>query len=112
MLRPTASVPSTASDPQGLSLEPGTVTDCQALRSVINVKDSLLRERTFKWLATLPAHVRPMGFPSVVRHELEVLQDYCALIDHRAPEAPTTGARRESSHISIKRAVGPTMKRA
>ena len=115
MLRPTASVPSNASDPQGVSLDPGTVSDWQALRCAINVKDSLLRERTFKWLATLPAHVRPMatarqyarivnrigdlwshceftrlyfqsllidrrpgreGFPSVVRHELEVLQDY------------------------------------
>src|SRR6266478_6311611 len=60
MLRPTASVPSTASDSQGLSLEPATVSDWQALRRAINVKESLLRERTFKWLATLPAHVRPM----------------------------------------------------
>lgn len=115
MMSPNASAPSTASDPQGLSLEPAAVSDSQELRREINVKDSLLRERTFKWLATLPAHLRPMatarqyprivnrigdlwshgeytrlhfqsllldrrpgreGFPSVVRHEIEVLQDY------------------------------------
>jgi len=115
MLRPSASVPSTAIEPQGLSLEPSAVSDRDALRGAVNVKESRLRTRTFKWLATLPAHVRPMatarqyarianrigdlwphceftrlyfqsllinrrpgreGFPSVVRYELEVLQDY------------------------------------
>src|ERR1700730_10539296 len=70
MLRPDASVPSTASDPQGFSSEPATVSDWQNLRRAINVKDRLLHERTFKWLATLPAHVRPMAtarqYPRIV----------------------------------------------
>ena len=60
MLHPTASLASTPSDPQALSLEPGTVSDWQAVRCAINAKESQLRERTFKWLATLPAQVRPM----------------------------------------------------
>lgn len=115
MLRQTARLPSTASDLQALSLEPGTVSDWQVVRRAINDRESQLRERTFKWLATLPAQVRPMatarqyarivnrigdlwahceftrlyfqsllidrrpgreGFPSVVRHELEILQEY------------------------------------
>jgi hypothetical protein len=115
MLRPSASLPSTAIEPQGLSLEPSAVSDRNGLRGAVNVKESRLRTRTFKWLATLPSHVRPMatarqyarianrigdlwphceftrlyfqsllidrrpgreGFPSVVRYELEVLQDY------------------------------------
>jgi hypothetical protein len=115
MLRTNTSVPITAIEPPGLSLEPGAVSHGDALRRSGNVKESLLRRRTFKWLATLPAHVRPMatarqyarianrigdlwphceftrlyfqsllidrrpgreGFPSVVRYELEVLQDY------------------------------------
>jgi len=110
-----ASVPCAALAPQGLSLETSAVSDGDALRGAVNVKESRLRRRTFKWLATLPAHVRPMatarqyarianrigdlwphceftrlyfqsllidrrpgreGFPSVVRYELEVLQDY------------------------------------
>jgi hypothetical protein len=115
MLRPNTRIPSSAADAQGLSLEPSAVSDWHALRRAVNVKESLLRRRTFKWLATLPAHVRPMatarqyarivnrisdlwshceftrlyfqsllidrrqgreGFPSVVKYELEVLQDY------------------------------------
>jgi hypothetical protein len=115
MLRPNTRIPSSAADAQRLSLEPSPVSDWHALRRAVNVKESLLRRRTFKWLATLPAHVRPMatarqyarivdrisdlwshceftrlyfqsllidrrqgreGFPSVVKHELEVLQDY------------------------------------
>ena len=115
MVRPDTTVPSSASDPQRLALEPGTVSDWHASRGTIDVKERLLRKRTFKWLATLPAHVRPMatarqyarivnrigdlwshceftrlhfqsllidrrpgreGFPSVVRDELELLQDY------------------------------------
>ena len=115
MLRPDTTVPSRLGDPQRLTLEPGTVSDWNALHRAIDVKERLLHKRTFKWLATLPAHVRPMatarqyarivnrigdlwahceftrlhfqsllidrrpgreGFPSVVRHELEVLQHY------------------------------------
>jgi hypothetical protein len=115
MMSQKASVPYAGHDPRELSLEPAAVTDWQALRHEINAKDRLLRERTFKWLATLPGNLRPMatarqyprivnrlgdlwshceytrlyfqsllldrrpgreGFPSVVRHELEVLQDY------------------------------------
>ena len=115
MVRPNTRVPSAATDPQRLPLEPTTISDWHALRKAIDVKETLLRTRTFKWLATLPAHVRPMatarqyarivnrigdlwahceftrlyfqsllidrrpgreGFPSAVRHELEVLQDY------------------------------------
>ena len=115
MLRANASVPSTAIEPQGLSFEPSAISDRDASRGAANVKESRLRTRTFKWLATLPAHVRPMttarqyarianrigdlwphceftrlyfqsllidrrpgreGFPSAVRYELEVLQDF------------------------------------
>ena len=115
MLRPNTAVPFRASDPQRLALEPSAVSDGHALRGTSEVKERRLRKRTFKWLATLPAHVRPMatarqyarivnrigdlwahceftrlhfqsllidrrssreGFPSVVRDELELLQDY------------------------------------
>jgi hypothetical protein len=115
MVRPDTTIPSRASDPLRLALEPAAVSDWHALRRTIDVKDHLLRKRTFKWLATLPAHVRPMatarqyarivnrigdlwshceftrlhfqsllidrrpdreGFPSVVRDELELLQDH------------------------------------
>jgi hypothetical protein len=115
MVRPNTTVPSRASDLQRLALEPGTVSDWHALRRTIDIKEHLLCKRTFKWLATLPAHVRPMatarqyarivnrigdlwshceltrlhfqsllidrrpgreGFPSMVRDELELLQDY------------------------------------
>ena len=115
MLHASKGVSSTTTAPRGLSLEPSTVSDWHAIRRAIDVKESHLRKRTFKWLATLPANVRPMatarqyarivnrigdlwshceftrlyfqsllidrrpdreGFPSVVRHELEVLQHY------------------------------------
>ena len=115
MLHARTDVPSIAIPQQGFSPEPATVSDWQTVRRTVDVKDSQLRVRTFKWLATLPAHVRPMatarqyarivnrigdlwahcestrlyfqgllidrregreGFPSVVRRELEVLQDY------------------------------------
>ena len=115
MVRPNTTVPFRATDPQPLALEPGAVSDWHASRDTIEVKERLLRKRTFNWLATLPAHVRPMatarqyarivnrigdlwshceftrlhfqsllidrrpdreGFPSVVRDELELLQDY------------------------------------
>jgi hypothetical protein len=37
-----------------------TVSDWQAIRHAIDVEDTLLGERTFKWLASLPKGVRPM----------------------------------------------------
>jgi hypothetical protein len=37
-----------------------TVTDWLAVRRAVDTKDADLRERTFKWLATLPRSVRPM----------------------------------------------------
>ena len=115
MLHSGTDVPSIATVPQGFSPEPSTISDWHALRRPVDAKENQLRVRTFKWLATLPAHVRPMatarqyarivnrigdlwphcestrlyfqgllidrrqgrlGFPAVVRHELEVLQHY------------------------------------
>ena len=40
--------------------ESETVTDWLAVRRAIDAKDVRLHERAFKWLATLPASVRPM----------------------------------------------------
>ena len=115
MSHSSTNVRSIATVPQVFSPEPNTISDWDALRRAVDGKESQLRARTFKWLATLPAHVRPMaaarqyprivnrigdlwahcestrlyfqsllidrrqgreGFPAVVRHELEVLQDY------------------------------------
>jgi hypothetical protein len=61
MLHASTNVPSTATVPQSFAPEPSTISDWPALRRAINVKESQLRKRTFKWLATLPAHVRPMA---------------------------------------------------
>ena len=61
MVHASTNVPSTNTDPQAVSLEPSTVSEWHALRRAIDVKESRLRERTFKWLATLPATVRPMA---------------------------------------------------
>ena len=115
MLHTRTGVSSTTTVAKSLSLEPSTISEWHALRRTVDVKESHLRKRTFKWLATLPANVRPMatarqyarivnrigdlwshcefarlyfqsllidrrqgreGFPGVVRHELEVLQNY------------------------------------
>jgi hypothetical protein len=61
MVGPNTTVPSRPGDPQRLALEPGTVSDWNALHRAIDVKERLLRKGTFKWLASLPAHVRPMA---------------------------------------------------
>jgi hypothetical protein len=61
MLRPNTRVPAAVTDPPRLSLEPSTISDWHPLRKAIDVEETLLRRRTFKWLATLPAHVRPMA---------------------------------------------------
>jgi hypothetical protein len=61
MSHASTNVSSTTADPQRVSLEPGTISDWHALRRAIDVKESVLRKRTFKWLATLPADVRPMA---------------------------------------------------
>jgi hypothetical protein len=54
-------VPSIAPVPQGFSPEPNTISDWQAVRQAVGANESHLRVRTFKWMATLPAHVRPMA---------------------------------------------------
>jgi hypothetical protein len=47
-----------------------TISGSQAMRHAIDVKDTLLHERTFKWLATLPSRIRPMAtarrYPRIV----------------------------------------------
>jgi hypothetical protein len=43
-----------------LTLESDTLSDWQAMRRANDANDNVLRDRTFKWLATLPADVRPM----------------------------------------------------
>ena len=50
-----------ATIPPALSLEASPPSEWHALRRAIDAKESHLRERTFKWLATLPAAVRPMA---------------------------------------------------
>jgi hypothetical protein len=45
----------------GLRLNPAPSLYWNALHRAIDVKERLLRKGTFKWLATLPAHVRPMA---------------------------------------------------
>jgi len=68
-LAPATAVPVADVSP-GLCLESGTASDWQAVRRAIDAKDNVLRDRTFKWLATLPASVRPMStarqFPRIV----------------------------------------------
>lgn len=41
--------------------ESETVTDWRTVRRDVDPKDAYLRERTFKWMATLPASIRPMA---------------------------------------------------
>ena len=53
-----------------LASEPGTPSEWQAVRRNIDTNDNALYDRTFKWLATLPAAVRPMAtgqrYPRIV----------------------------------------------
>jgi hypothetical protein len=115
MLHASSHVSSSPAVRRDLSPDSSATSELHALRRAIDPKESHLRERTFKWLATLPANVRPMatarqyarivnricdlwahceftrlhfqgllidrrrgreGFPAIVRHELEVLQNY------------------------------------
>ena len=54
----------------GLTLEPGTVSDWHAACRTTDAQDNVLHDRTCKWLATLPASVRPMAaarqYPRIV----------------------------------------------
>jgi len=68
---PAAEVrPRAAAASPRLKPEIGTISDWQAVRGTDDANDHLLRDRTFKWLATLPADVRPMAtarqYPRVV----------------------------------------------
>jgi len=70
-VRPAAEAnPKAAESSPTLTLEPGTVSDWRAVRRANDANDDVLQERTFKWLATLPADVRPMAtarqYPRVV----------------------------------------------
>jgi hypothetical protein len=80
MSHASTDVSSAAGDPQRVSLEPSTSSDWHALRRAIDVKESHLRTRTFKWLATLPAHVRPMAtarqYPRIV-NRIGALWPHC-----------------------------------
>ena len=61
MLHVSTNVSSPPTLPQIIAPESSTISDWSALRRAIDVKESLLRRRPFKWLATLPAHVGPMA---------------------------------------------------
>ncbi len=54
----------------GSTIESGTPSDWQAVRRPVDATDNVLQDRTFKWLATLPADVRPMAtaqlYPRIV----------------------------------------------
>jgi len=68
---PAAEVsPRAAEGSPRLTLEPGTLSDWQAARRADAVNDNVLHDRTVKWLATLPADVRPMAtarqYPRIV----------------------------------------------
>lgn len=40
--------------------DPTTVTGWQTVRRAVDAKSTILNQRTFKWLATLPRELRPM----------------------------------------------------
>ena len=50
--------------------EPRTASDWQAMRADSDTEDSVLHDRTFKWLVTLPADLRPVAtgrrYPRIV----------------------------------------------
>jgi hypothetical protein len=54
----------------GATLEHGSVAEWQAVRRAADANDSALHDRAFKWLATLPADMRPMAtarqYPRIV----------------------------------------------
>jgi len=56
-----------------------TVSDWRAIRHAMDVEDTLLRERTFKWLATLPKGVRPM---ETARQYARIVNRICDLWAH------------------------------
>lgn len=75
-LRRKAALPAAAMSPSvadvkpRLKLEPCRVSDEQAARRVSQANDDVLQERTVKWLAALPANVRPTAtaqqYPRIV----------------------------------------------
>jgi hypothetical protein len=61
MSHATFSTSSNAAVSPSVSLEPDRLCDWAALRRAVDAKESDLRSRTIKWLATLPASTRPMA---------------------------------------------------
>jgi len=59
-----------AEAPPRLALVPDTVSDWQAVRRPVDPSDNVLHHRTIKWLATLPADIRPIAtgrlYPRIV----------------------------------------------
>ena len=60
MLSARQAVPPTVEANPRLALVSGTVPDWQAVRRPIDRSDNVLRHRTIRWLATLPAGIRPI----------------------------------------------------
>ena len=59
---------------------PGTVSDGPAARRAVEADDNVLRERAVKWLAALPADLRPMAtarhYPRIV-NRMDELWSQC-----------------------------------
>ena len=60
MLSARQAIPPTAEANPRFALVSGTVSDWQAVRRPVDRSDNVLRHRTIRWLATLPAGIRPI----------------------------------------------------
>jgi hypothetical protein len=70
MLPARKAIPPAAEASPRLALVSDTVSDWQAIRRPIDRSDNALHHRTIKWLATLPAGIRPIAtgrlYPRIV----------------------------------------------
>ena len=70
MLSVRKAIPPAAEASPRLALVSDTISDWRPMRRPINPSDNILRHRTIKWLATLPASLRPLGtgrlYPRIV----------------------------------------------
>jgi hypothetical protein len=79
MLHASSHVSSSPAVRRDLSPDSSATSELHALRRAIDPKESHLRERTFKWLATLPANVRPMA---TARQYARIVNRICDLWAH------------------------------
>jgi hypothetical protein len=79
MMQASKNVSSALAVRKDFSAESGKTSEWHALRRAIDPKESHLRARSFKWLATLPANVRPMA---TARQYARIVNRICDLWTH------------------------------